>query len=324
MAFVSFPSIENFHTARKRLKGLRNLTPQTYKAKVKLHGTNGGIIINPNGQVMAQSRTHLIGTGNDNVGFAQWVEDNKSHWAKLKCDEQVTVYGEWCGPNIQKGTALNLLKEHIYVVFAVQVGIHADEYDRDTLLYVEPDTIRKMIGSLPKLYVMDWFDNLEITIDFKDKPSLIQLAEDVNQLVSQIDKCDPWVKRVFGVEGIGEGLVFYPSNQTRWDFTNYSFKVKGENHKIVLTQPMSVDVPRASSPDDFVNMVLTTARLEQALQEGAHGLFNKKYLGSYLAWLMADLKKETSNELRDSGLTLKDIKPIIHLKAREWFERGCE
>ncbi|MCH7880863.1 MAG: hypothetical protein IIB69_04640, partial [Proteobacteria bacterium] len=64
--------------------------------KIKLHGTNAGIVIKNSGDVFAQSRSSIIGTGNDNAGFAAWVESTTDVWTDIQVIPQITIFGEWC------------------------------------------------------------------------------------------------------------------------------------------------------------------------------------------------------------------------------------
>ena len=37
-------------------------------------------------------------------------------------------------------------------------------------------------------------------------------VEQINETILQVEECDPFVKDVFGVSGMGEGLVYVPIN----------------------------------------------------------------------------------------------------------------
>jgi hypothetical protein len=65
----------------------------------KINGTNACIIIRDGQIVGVQSRKRFIKVGNDNYGFASWVEENKE---KLLSLGDGYHYGEWAGPGIQK------------------------------------------------------------------------------------------------------------------------------------------------------------------------------------------------------------------------------
>lgn len=65
----------------------------------KLDGTNAQVIVTENGDVLAASRTRFIKVGDDNYGFAAWVEANKEQLKTLGVGRH---YGEWYGSGIQR------------------------------------------------------------------------------------------------------------------------------------------------------------------------------------------------------------------------------
>ena len=68
---IKWPSIELFHNLRRTLAAVEVSPQLTYRAKVKLDGTNAAVQIFPSGQVVAQSRSRVITPTQDNMGFAQ-------------------------------------------------------------------------------------------------------------------------------------------------------------------------------------------------------------------------------------------------------------
>lgn len=74
----------------------------------KIDGTNGCVVVTEDGQVYAQSRNRILITDGDAFGFSLWVERNKDRLRDLLGHGH--HFGEWWGPGIQRGYALN--KEH--------------------------------------------------------------------------------------------------------------------------------------------------------------------------------------------------------------------
>jgi hypothetical protein len=66
----------------------------------KIDGTNACVIVRDGEVVGMQSRNRLIKPGDDNMGFAFWVHENREELAALLGDGY--HYGEWAGPGIQK------------------------------------------------------------------------------------------------------------------------------------------------------------------------------------------------------------------------------
>lgn len=318
---IPWPSIEGFNNIRKFFK----TAPQEvikfdslvgYRSKVKLHGTNAAIQIK-DGQVVAQSREQLLVNGADNAGFAKWVESTKEYWKRF---ENICFFGEWCGPGIQSGVAVNQIPNKIFAVFSA-----LDTGTNNMIVY--PFDLRVLIGEIPDVHVLPWAD-FDITIDWKNDSdeALQKTADCINKKVEEIEACDPWVKKTFGIEGVGEGLVFYPHVDGVENYEMYEtlfFKAKGEKHRVVKTKTAVVVNPEtAANAAAFVDMVLPEARLLQGVEKAAPG-FDKKLTGAFVGWVLADVRKETQDELQASGLTWNDVQKPLTDKARKWYLDKC-
>ena len=151
---VSWGSISLLHNVVRTLQIIHQthgtpLPVVTYRAKVKLHGSNVGIQITPAG-VVAQSRSKLLTPDDDYKGFARWVADRADTFATLPPD--LVVFGEWCGPGVEAGVAIAQIPEKILAVFALQEGRGAE-----ARYIVEPDEIRARLAGIP-VNVLPWED----------------------------------------------------------------------------------------------------------------------------------------------------------------------
>jgi hypothetical protein len=317
MTFMAWPEIEAFYNIRKYtaahpeiLNGNSNVL---YMAKVKLHGTNAAVIVSVDGSIYCQSRTGIITPENDNAGFARWVMLNKRDWHQAKGH---IIYGEWCGPGIQKGVAISEIATKSFVVFA------AKPLDGSDILIVEPEELSALVAGIPSVYVLPWYWPNVLPIDWSQSAESLQAPVNViNKGVAAIEAEDPWVKATFGVKGTGEGLVFYPVSEQHLGFANFSnlvFKAKGEKHKNIKTAaPAQVNPEVAASVEAFVELVLTPARLEQGAT--SVGGYDMKQTGKFVAWCLADVQKETTDELEASQLDWKQVQKPLGDKARAWF-----
>ena len=328
MAVIAWTEIESFHNIRKYTSAhpeiLNSNSVVSYRAKVKLHGTNAGIQIYQDGRVIAQSRTSELIDGADNAGFAKWVKTNEDKWAAIAndTDEDFVIFGEWVGPGIQAGVAVSEIPKKCFAVFSAR---HVStEEDR---LIVDPWLLQKLVEGIPDTYVLPWHGE-DLEIGWNDSAEILTAVTSlINQWVDNVEKNDPWVENVFGVKGTGEGLVFYPRSKDHLglkNFTNLVFKAKGEKHKnIKSAAPAQVNPEAAANVDQFVDMVLTEARLEQGVQNVAtrdeSPMYDMKKVGKFLAWISADVQKETQDELEASGLTWKDVSKAVATKARLWY-----
>lgn len=351
MPFMPWPEIEGFHNIRKftapsaHPEILNGNSVVNYRCKVKLHGTNAAVQLHEKGEIVCQSRESIITPEKDNAGFARWVMTNKEKWNRA-IDKAYTsgllgyiIYGEWCGPGIQKGVAVANLPKKCFAVFAARIfsATAAPELGSDNLI-VEPEELRDLVKGIPDVYVLDWHTRTchygcdtriyaQVNVDWSaSSEELTKITEEINGWVSEVEASDPWTKEVFGIEGTGEGLVFYPCSKEHLGYANFSnlvFKAKGEKHKNIATaKPAQVDASVAAGIDAFVAMVLTEARLEQgATKVSADGAltYSMKDTGKFVSWVSADVEKETQDELTASGLTFKQVQKAISDKARAWY-----
>jgi RNA ligase-like protein len=330
--FLAWPEIEGFHNIRKFIRvdpnewfrakeQLSGTSTVAYKAKVKLHGTNAAVQVHPDGTIVCQSRTNIITPENDNAGFARWVNDSGIRgWDPARGH---ILYGEWIGPGIQKGVAVAEIPEKVFAIFA------ARPLDGSDTLIIEPYDLDGLVSCFPSgitgVYVLPWYDQ-SIDINWRQTDEeLTKSTARINEWVATVEANDPWVEDTFGVKGTGEGLVWYPTSTPHlgWEnFQNLVFKAKGEKHKNIKTAaPAQVSASAAADINSFVELVLTEARLEQGARTVAltPGSYDQKQTGKFIAWVVADVSKETTDEMEASGLTWKQVEKPISTKAREWY-----
>lgn len=314
----SFPDIVPFHYVRKSVAAYPALAPAPllYRAKIKLHGSNSGVQVTAN-SVVAQSRNAVLGVGRaEGMGFSDWVADNREVFLRMHHGEDFCIFGEWCGPGVMKKAAISKIPSRIWAPFMIRYG--AD--DATARVVVEPDAIWQIVGEHRDIIVLDW-STVPLMIDWRDVDSLQEVADFANKFVGEIEQRDPFVFERFGIEGIGEGLVFYPIGITSLDrISRLMFKAKGEHHKVVRSRAaVELDPVAVASTAEFVALFVTEPRLEQGL--GAiGGVANKRQIGPFLAWLAADVRKESAHELAAAGLIWKGgVDHAVKAAAKAWF-----
>jgi len=229
------------------------------------------------------------------------------------------VFGEWCGPGIEKGMAISQARTKLFAVFAVRRD--------DGIIIHEPEQIRALLpaASAPEqLHVLPW-EGDPITIKFGDRTDLERAASVLNTRVAEVEREDPWVKRALGISGLGEGLVFYPVSvdgaaPASERLEQLMFKAKGEKHRTAGTKTaVQVDPSVVASVAEFVALMVTDARLRQGLTEACGGARDPKITRQFLEWVATDVRKESSAELAASGLSWSDVDKAVQARAREWF-----
>ena len=319
-----WPSIELLHNLYRSLEKIGETPKITYRAKVKLDGTNAGVQIFSDSRVAAQSRTQIVTPENDNLGFANWVDRNLEYFSNLASSEHLTIFGEWCGRGIQKRTAISKIDRKVFVVFAVQFG---GVDGRLSTLEIDPDKIRDRLPEHDDIFVLPFYGD-RITLDFGDREQLKSQTEVLNQMVREVERTDIWVKETFGIEGIGEGLVFYPTishSVAGLSESELFFKAKGEKHQVVKTkQRVQLSPEKVESIDEFVRLFVTQPRLEQGVTEACQGELDIKKMGVFLQWLAGDVKKESADELDRAQLTWNEVNKAVMKAAREWYQQRIQ
>lgn len=314
---VKFGSIENFHNVYKSITRNGEYPEITFLSKIKLHGTNAGIRIDPDGTVTAQSRNNDLAEQSHNHGFALWVKENQSYWQSIKNEEYtIVVFGEWAGNGVQRNVAVSTLPRSFYV-FSVWF------LDGESIVskYNNPNLIKSMLNHPRRELENGVFpDNLhvipnhsEITIDFSSPEESLQI---INNDVAEIDKEDPYILRMFGRSGHGEGLVFRSIDG------QILFKVKGESHAVnKMGNPARIKSEIPSELVEFVNSLATDERLRQML-EGIDLV--KSNTGVFIKAVIEDIRKEAKDEIEESVFTDKQINSQISHAAKVFYFKQIE
>jgi hypothetical protein len=311
-----FPSIEQYRTVVKcvrddfnRISSPHLIPTLTFIGSPKLHGTNAGLR-RFHDKIQPQSRERILDIDNDNHGFARFIfqiPESILHglFDLLGTKENdITLYGEWIGGNIQKGVGLsNLPKQWVlfaYVIDGVYAPIQTNVHNHSASIY--------------NIYEVQPFT---IDIDFKNpeqaSPTLEKLTLDVEQ------EC-PWTKH-FGFTGIGEGIVWIcaerPENTHLW------FKTKGQKHSVTkVTKVASVDIEKVNNINACVDVILPEGRLRQ----GLNWLVNEdqsphipQNMGKFMKWVANDILKEETDTIEGNGFEWKDVVKVVNTRTREWY-----
>lgn len=334
--FIKWTSIDHFHNINKRLQKTKeyhefmgedyDLSSVYYRAKVKLDGTNAGVQITPEGEVLAQSRSRFITPEDDNYGFAKWVKGVEHYFSSLAEDyshmrSPVIIFGEWSGLGIQKRCSISKIKQQIFAVFAIQIGdgenalLITSPFHLDIWLNIGLDATPETLVVLP-------FVDQEFLVDFNHQETVIKQIEKLEVAVQAVEDCDPYVKEHFGVDGLGEGLVLYPqlATQNRDAITELMFKAKGEKHTVVKQKKIILKDPEVvATIDAFVEKFVTTNRLFQGVVEGTDRSYTMQQMGAFLKWVGNDVRKESEDELEVAELKWSAVAKQVAARAKLWY-----
>ena len=339
MNHIKWPSIEAFHNVRKAIKKYPHISNGkfnvTYRGKVKLHGSNFCIqIAAKDSKMLVQSRKKVITPEMDNAGSAAWAYEAKESWKAIDWNKvrafspkvsTVCFFGEWSGKGIQAGTAVNEIGKKILALFSVMLILEDEE---PPIFLTDPADISTVLPNVPDTYVLPFYGEAIVVDYYKSAEELQETVDIFNKAVEGVEACDPWVKETFGVEGVGEGIVYYPVSKEhlgKESFSNLAFKAKGEKHKAVKQKKsVQADSEVVTSVSEFVELVVTEARLEQGVVDGCDSEYETKKIGMFLGWVGKDVKKECQSELEASSLEWKQVHKSITSKARMWYMHKIE
>ena len=298
------------------------LTPVRYRGTVKLHGTNAGVRCTPDALV-PQSRSTQLSEDQDNQGFCRFISgdvqqaavreiERRIRWAYgVDADDPLTIFGEWCGPGIQKGCGIHKLPARQFVVFAA----YSDAKGYVGILGPSGGTFTTA-GIHTILEGPTWY----LDVDFSDQASKEAAAELATKHTSEVEAQCPWAA-LFGVDGVGEGIVWRPM-ALHYGRSDLIFKTKGEKHKATKSKTeVQVDPEILASVEAFVDFAVTDNRLAQGLdvlRESGHEI-EPRSTGAYLKWVGQDVKRECSSNLEESGLEWKQVSKAVTTKARDFF-----
>lgn len=325
--FIKWRSIDKFSDAyiKAQKYGVRDLM---FRPKIKLHGTNAAIQIK-DGKTYAQKRTDFITVVNDNCGFAQF----ETTLVTVNPEFDLVIYGEWAGPGVQKTDAVCGIPQKAFFVFAIL------DLARNKMIY-EPDMIKPIIEEVygenheeQRVFVLPWYDETFDLVNMTDQKDCQDFIDHVMKEVDEvIGECDPYIKKTFGIEGPGEGLVFYASHGSFIDGTelphellsSYMFKAKTEIHSVQKTKERNHVAPeRPEGVDDFIEMFFTEQRFEQMLEQ-IGGVADRAKTGEFLKAVMSDVHKESANEIELASFEWKDVPKYAVPRVKQWWFRKCD
>lgn len=166
------------------------------------------------------------------------------------------------------------------------------------------------------------FHTWPVMVDFNN-PS--HAAAEMASIVFDIEKRCP-VGKMFGIDGIGEGLVFSPADPSLMSNEELWFKVKGEAHKKAGSVPKAPKIDltpeKHSELDELVKALVTGERIAKGfdyLADIGKDRYSNESIGPYLGYVLSDLKSEEEDTVNASGFTWKQFTRVATRKVRDEF-----
>lgn len=338
-----FPSIEQFRHQFKALKdfiyfdGLvndeptfdytRTLPTVAVNCTEKIHGIYAGVVY-ANNQLYAQSRNKVLAIGDDNAGFALFVEQHNTllinictilkQVHNLSNSDIIVLSGEWAGGNIQKNSALSGVDKK-FLIFPQFRVIHADES-------VSTLPISELNLSSDSIYSLANFPEATFvtTIDFESELSINSFLELMESRIAAIEESSPVGKYFNQPNNIGEGFVCtFDAINFAGESKQFIFKCKGEAHSnsnVIKSQPAK-STEELTALNEFVDSICHSWRFEQGVVEtcGTVDSADIKHMGAYLKFVTTDTLKEENDLIIASGFEVKQIMSRVNDRAKKYF-----
>lgn len=298
--FVEFPKIKQLSDAVHNAKKLGYEKLQ-YTGRPKAHGTHGAIVKTEKG-IHFQSRKRVLSLEADNAGFMNHFAGYAPIFDKVM-DVGDAYFGEWMGPGVQKGVALNQLSCRFFMIFAWS------EKGGEITPNIEP---YRHIFRTPGIVHTDHYAKIPFEMDLYKVD-----VESLENITARFEALCP-IALKYGIAGVGEGLVWtcddYPDDHSLW------FKTKGEEHtKSIKTIKLKKDFAQYEEVEAMAKAFLTEGRCLQAWSEVNGG--SMAQTGDFIKWLVNDVKEECHHEIVNSNFDFKIIAKVLGTMAAQWYKR---
>lgn len=299
----------------------------------KLHGTHADIVFESATATTfrLQSRHQLeVKTGKlDNAGFAAWVAslgEDGGVMLRLRdnivrryqalnpgsvVEGEVIIAAEWCGMGVQKKVAISKVPRFMAIISLFVNGSWVPDCE-----YVDIEDTANRIYNIGR----GGFFRHDLR---SDDVGLPDSETELTRLTIEVEKECPFAKRVFGVSGLGEGIVWKAVDYS--DDPRYWFKAKGDEHAVSHLSKMpasALEMENRERVTNFAKAIVTENRLEQGW-----GLLHEKTienLGSFLKWVTEDCLVEERLDMERLVISKRKLTSAIGSVAAPWFKKQLE
>lgn len=294
-----------------------------FKGSIKLHGTNSSVCFNELDGFWSQGRNIILSKEENNYGFFSFADSRSELFESMikfvaeknnidLFKNTITIFGEFVGNKIMKGTAINNLQKSFFI-FDVKCTPNDENLDP---YFINIDNLG-LSNIKSGVFDIKGFDTFSLVVDFNNPDKILSKLEAITDVIAE--KCP--VASAFGFDGIGEGVVW----KGVLDGSNIRFKVKNEKFKSSSKEKkgktkVELSPEKMNSIKDFVDYSVTENRFNQCILQifGESRPFVEK-LGEVISWISNDIYTEEKDTLVKNKLTKKDVSKSISNKIKEMF-----
>lgn len=295
---------------------------------VKLHGTNSAVVFTINHSddietatfhTQSKNTAFRSGTLTGHFDFNLFANQNINSFKniakqiivqndiRINANDTIAIFGEWVGPGIQKGVAISSIPNRKFFLFSVKLNEK----------YVDISKCHFVYQDIHNIY------NYEIFKLMVDNTKLQELKNEIETLVLYVEESCP-VAKAFGVNGIGEGIVWTGSYVH--PFTNkptfVQFKSKGEKHSNVQ-KDKRVKLNDITIPENVlfvVNEIDVENRVHQMITEHFNGINpGKSQTGKIIELVLNDIALEETLLMNSNQVEFHEIKPLLTKRIVNYY-----
>lgn len=201
---------------------------------IKLHGTHVDIVVYNDNSFRLQSRhqsslnykTDVYGCARILLPMHQEIIALRDQFVRqyevlngassFKKDIPITIAGEWVGPKIQRGVALEKLPKKAFVIIEAKINDAWVPINKYAEVKIEEKGFYNISRATFGYQTIDVYN-----------PEAAK--KKIEELTLRVERECPFAK-TFGIKGVGEGIVWKPINALGAD-SKYWFKIKGTLHR---------------------------------------------------------------------------------------------
>jgi hypothetical protein len=277
------------------------------------------------------SKERILTKENDNDNFANWVNSkSKEVWLKIfkkvkenlitdvSENEKITLFGEWCGKGIQNKAAITKC-ERMFFIFAIRIGNDVDHGGKP-IGWLTDNNFKNVYNRSENIFNSSMFENFFLEVDWNYPKEIEKIVEEKTKVIN--DSCP--VAEYFGVDGVGEGIVWIPANYDELNNTKLWFKTKGDKHKQnKKSKDSEIDPEIIRNISALLDEYLVENRLERGiayLKEAGIFLeaFNTKF---FIEFIAKDILKDASEHLKTLEIDSEKLRKEISKYSGKWFNK---
>jgi hypothetical protein len=322
--FYGFPHIERFSNIHDELKkNYKERILPTYKfiGSVKVHGSNTSVIMLADGSLQYQSKNNVLAEHFDNSNFKTFMMQRHANllllFAEIKKNIKpknaiIGIYGEYAGKGIQKHVAVSMV-DPFFVIFAIRI------YCKNNY-WLSFDEFRNIKCVEERIINITDFPMYEIEINFND----VELSQSLlNKYTEDVCYNCP-VGKYFGIDGMGEGVVWHAIDSARRGNKNELFGFMFKTKQFEMNHPV---IDKSDIIKEFIRWNITEELLNQGISNIVEifKLTKENYIekiDDFSKFVLNDILREERIIIREQKFNLKDmekLKKSIINTARDWY-----